>query len=772
MGAHTEAVESLSAEELARIDKRLCALGRGEGALRLRVGQCAAEIHRRSLYKQLGYSSFGDFATQRCSFGASWLKVSRRVAEQLANLPQLRLALQKGELSWSMAELCARKSTPASEGNVLEKAKQSTVRQMDAWFRGGCEQSIEPAANEAPPTSDPPSEKTDWRETWDEEDWNDYPSGRAANLTLAGRADELPTEQTSAEPRPKPERINPLLQPLDLEATAADLDLLEELRRVRRRTLRRRVAFDERLAFELTTMMASHMTGSQHMDTIIDAILSEAESTLIGWGATEALATEDELHDQTQEWMQWLQTCAAQREAGEESCESAIPEAEEADLHEGLHRPLPLAATELDDELVGLCVELSRRDLEMGALFDQLLRGEGLQRLRYASIRQYARERVGVSKSSLEHKRTLARRGLKLPGLTKAVAEDQIGYVAAQKIARIATPETVGAWIERAEKATVKHLEEEILAAELLARNGAISTIRPPTETELAAVFAVEETLLSGDLLPKPPTGWHDDDLVPGDAANRDPRAASCKQTQAEASVSSQTKTCAVTTVTASELSQMSNAPKCVIPEGTGADFSEAPQRSHSRLDQMVATAREELLEMIEHDSDQVQGLPKAFSKVFRHRGKVTLPLRMSDDLALRWKALEQSHRRLRGKQESFIMFLCMVVWREWSHIFTFRVQFKHIHERDRFRCLSPVCSSRSIGPHHMQRRSQGGDDTKDNNVSACYICHIPGIHQAGWLKVERIDGDVRWTIGREPTLIVKGRTIVLNRRSSLQRAA
>jgi hypothetical protein len=77
----------------------------------------------------------------------------------------------------------------------------------------------------------------------------------------------------------------------------------------------------------------------------------------------------------------------------------------------------------------------------------------------------------------------------------------------ALEIGRIATPETVQAWIERAERRTVKHLDEEMRAAEMLARNGAITEIRPPTDGELAAVFAVEQTLLEGELLPKPPKG-------------------------------------------------------------------------------------------------------------------------------------------------------------------------------------------------------------------------------------------------------------------------
>jgi hypothetical protein len=71
-----------------------------------------------------------------------------------------------------------------------------------------------------------------------------------------------------------------------------------------------------------------------------------------------------------------------------------------------------------------------------------------------------------------------------------------------------------------------------------------------------------------------------------------------------------------------------------------------------------------------------------------------------------------------------------------------------------------------------MHRRGKGGNDTKENDVSACYVCHIPGIHQQCWLNVERTPKGLRWTIGHDPTLVVEGRELVLNRRSSLRRTA
>jgi hypothetical protein len=366
----------------------------------------------------------------------------------------------------------------------------------------------------------------------------------------------------------------------------------------------------------------------------------------------------------------------------------------------------------------------------------------------------------------------------------------------ALKLGRIATPDTIAAWIERAERRTVKHLCEEIEAAEMLARNGAIAQLRPPTDEELAAVFALEEALLNGELLPKPPKGWHDDEDVPGEdaggAARRESDEGSASAAlpapqisdELSAGVDLSTPQRCDGVLAADQVLACAAWPAPQISDaaawrassemaGVGSDaIEDTPQISDDPLRTLVAAGRAELIGMMTDDADRVQGLPKAVEQVFRHRGMATLRLRLPEHLLLRWKALAASHRRIRGKQESFVMFLCKVAWREWAPEIDVEVKFKHIHTRDRFRCLCPVCTKRNIGPHHMQRRIKGGNDTKENNVSACYVCHLPGIHRQCWLKVEPTPNGLRWTIGLDPTLVVEGREVIHERRSSLQYAA
>ena len=57
-----------------------------------------------------------------------------------------------------------------------------------------------------------------------------------------------------------------------------------------------------------------------------------------------------------------------------------------------------------------------------------------------------------------------------LDHVTDALQQGHIGFEAAQLIARIATPTTERAWLDRATRRTFKHLREEVQAVEMLTR--------------------------------------------------------------------------------------------------------------------------------------------------------------------------------------------------------------------------------------------------------------------------------------------------------------
>ena len=124
----------LPLSELQRLDARLCAWGRGQAALRLRIGELGEALGSSQGHRKLGFSKIGDYALQRCGKSGSWLGQCRSVARTVSSLPTMRAALCAGELSFSMAVEIAPKTTPQTEDAVMARARGATVRQMKAFF--------------------------------------------------------------------------------------------------------------------------------------------------------------------------------------------------------------------------------------------------------------------------------------------------------------------------------------------------------------------------------------------------------------------------------------------------------------------------------------------------------------------------------------------------------------------------------------------------------------------------------------------------------------
>jgi len=74
------------------------------------------------------------------------------------------------------------------------------------------------------------------------------------------------------------------------------------------------------------------------------------------------------------------------------------------------------------------------------------------------------------------------------------------------------------------------------------------------------------------------------------------------------------------------------------------------------------------------------------------------------------------------------------------------------VFARDRWRCAVPACGARSnLHDHHIQFRSQGGDNAHDNRVTVCAWHHLRGIH-AGLVRASgSAPGNVRWDLGLRP---------------------
>ena len=155
-------------------------------------------------------------------------------------------------------------------------------------------------------------------------------------------------------------------------------------------------------------------------------------------------------------------------------------------------------ASDLDAQVRGLSLLLARHELDLSRALLSFHRADGWRRLGYATESQYARERLGLSRSSLLARRGLALKLEALPAIALALGAAQIGVEAALQVVRFATPRTERAWLERAQRRTVKHLREEVSAALVALRLSGELDCPPPREAELEAYAELERAVLSG----------------------------------------------------------------------------------------------------------------------------------------------------------------------------------------------------------------------------------------------------------------------------------
>ena len=466
---------------------------------------------------------------------------------------------------------------------------------------------------------------------------------------------------------------------------------------------------DEAWLFESTRMLMARIAGERlDQDQLVQCLCAEALGTLVEQGSKRATALpEPDPHREAA--AKWRQQLAEWRKEAEERCEARgfrHAGAVEAgcELVAGTDAggaPVRRSLSELDAGIRALCARLVERELRLGALAQDFRRADGHRRLGYASESQYARERLGISLSSLKSYRSLALRAALLPELREAVALGEVGYEAAHLVSRIATRATVSAWLRRAQERTVKHLREEVAFAELIARFSTKRDQLPPTKAEVDELQRLESRVKSGAV-------WFE------------PRE----------------------TTQHGQMSGASLAERVPGDAGEGASCDEA-----AGSDEWPRVFRRRLL----------RDLRLAGAK--RGIGRVTYRFRVSRETQDFYRDLEQAYLKWRRSRQSFVQFVCASAWQTWCHALLEGedVAYAHIYARDRYVCASPVCSRHGVTPHHLRFRSRGGDDSEDNVVSLCVWCHLEGVH-GGRITAEPPAYDITWTVGRDRGIVVRGR--------------
>jgi hypothetical protein len=454
-------------EEVERLDTALASLARGEAALRLRLGQ-ALEVSSRSACFALGFSSVAAYALERCDRSVRWAEAARCLARRVEVLPDLRGALAEGRVSWSMGELLARVAQPKDEARWLEFATSHTVRQMrglvsevlsKARRARGEQHAARPAACANDAGNDNDGNDHDGSGGSRDNGASNYSAsdgGRNAGESRYAASDGGRDNSESSDVAEANDSDGGKDDHLDIDGSN-DGDLEEMC------TLSCRVTLEDGWLFEATRALLGQL-GTHGNDAQLEALLAEGQGTLL------AALPQGALDDESWEAVasarrRWLDELARWRVEAEVRCEAHIrdtllikskPEPVQSGFARAAARGMAslerASANELDGNVRDLARSLARHELQLSRLVLQFHRAGGWRRLGYASETQYARERLGMSQSSLLAKRALALRLEKLPRVAGALGAGQLGVEAAVQLVRVATPASEAAWVERARR--------------------------------------------------------------------------------------------------------------------------------------------------------------------------------------------------------------------------------------------------------------------------------------------------------------------------------
>jgi hypothetical protein len=237
---------------------------------------------------------------------------------------------------------------------------------------------------------------------------------------------------------------------------------------------------------ECTAWLVRTIEPGATWDTVFEGIVAEGWGTLRelvpGSTSTEPPSDSQTLRDLSAAWSRQRAAWRTEAEARSE------PRLESTGEPKPSFEPVARAPAEpaepavIDAHIQRLSRELAERDLLLGVLAERFFRADGWRRLGYGTEHQYARERLGLSLSSLKAKRHLAARCSHLPQVADTLAHGRLGFEGALLVTRVATPSTVAAWVERAGQRTVKQLREEVDIAEVGIRLTGVREQLPPDE--------------------------------------------------------------------------------------------------------------------------------------------------------------------------------------------------------------------------------------------------------------------------------------------------
>jgi Domain of unknown function (DUF222) len=141
-------VDESRAWPLERLEREI-----GELAAHIHAATCrwltmVAEYDRREGWAEWGAKSCAQWLAWQCALAPSAAREQVRVARRLSELPLIRAAFGRGELSYSQVRALSRVATPELEPSLLELARFATAAQLERTlraYRGVVERELSPA---------------------------------------------------------------------------------------------------------------------------------------------------------------------------------------------------------------------------------------------------------------------------------------------------------------------------------------------------------------------------------------------------------------------------------------------------------------------------------------------------------------------------------------------------------------------------------------------------------------------------------------------------
>jgi hypothetical protein len=117
------------------LEREICELAAHLAVATCRWLELVAEFDDRRGWAEWGVKSCAHWLSWRCSFGRGAARERVRVAHRLPELPVVREAFSRGELSYCKVRTLARVATAATEAGLVEIARHATGAQLEKLVR-------------------------------------------------------------------------------------------------------------------------------------------------------------------------------------------------------------------------------------------------------------------------------------------------------------------------------------------------------------------------------------------------------------------------------------------------------------------------------------------------------------------------------------------------------------------------------------------------------------------------------------------------------------